>query len=80
MRKFLFFLVVFILISPKALAYKVFYYDAEGNRVYRTVEQKEFARYKNAKRRAFVRVPRTNWEITDAMRARKKPYYYKGKY
>ena len=66
------------LVSP-VFAYKVFYYDEEGNRIYRTIEQKDFAYYKNAPRRAFIRQPRTNWEITDTMRARKKPYHYKGK-
>lgn len=70
------FLLVFI---PQGLAYKVYFYNAEGERVYRTVEQNEFAKYKNVKRRAYIRQPRTNWEITDAMRARKQPYYYKGK-
>ena len=69
-----------LILSPSALAYKVFYYDCEGNRVYKTIEQKDFAKYKNAPRRAYIRVPRENWEITDAMRARKKTYFYKGKY
>ena len=53
-------------------AYRVYSYDSNGNRVYRTVEQKDFAKYKNAPRRSYVRRPRTNWEITDSMRARKK--------
>ena len=66
------------LIHP-VFAYKVYSYDAEGNRVYRTIEQKDFAYYKNAPKRAFIRQPRTKWEITDEMRARKKPYNYKGK-
>lgn len=80
MRKAFCLLVIWLFLTSQASAYKVFYYDSEGNRIYRTVEQKDFAKYKNAKRRSFVRVPRTNWEITDAMRARKHPYYYKGKY
>ena len=57
--------------SQSAFAYKVYYYDENGERVYKTIEQKDFAKYKNAPRRAFVRYPRKNWEITDRMRARK---------
>jgi len=79
MRKSLCLIMLYLFLTSEAYAYKVFYYDSEGNRLYRTVEQKDFAKYKNAKRRTFVRVPRTNWEITDTMRARKRPYYYKGK-
>lgn len=66
--------VIFVLMLffiPKADAYKVFYYDADGNRIYKTIEQKDFAKYKNRPRRSYVRIPRTNWEITDSMRARK---------
>ncbi len=66
------FIVLLILFSmQKAYAYKVFYYDSDGNRVYKTIEQKDFAKYKNTPRRSYVRKPRTNWEITDTMRARK---------
>lgn len=54
-----------------AEAYKVYWYDENGERVYKTIEQKDFAKYKKFQRRAFIRVPRTNWEITDKMRARK---------
>ena len=79
MRKVFCLLVIWLFLSSDASAYKVFYYDSEGNRIYRTVEQKDFAKYKQAPRRSYVRMPRTNWEITDAMRARKRPYYYKGK-
>ena len=57
---------------PSVEAYKVYSYDSNGNRVYRTVEQKDFAKYKNAPRRSYIRKPRTNWEITDSMRARKR--------
>lgn len=57
---------------PSAEAYKVYSYDLNGNRVYRTVEQKDFAKYKNAPRRSYIRKPRLNWEITDKMRARKR--------
>ncbi len=52
-------------------AYKVYSYNENGERVYRTIEQKDFAKYKNAPKRAFIRYPRTRWEITDSMRARK---------
>ena len=71
MLKYILVFLIFFSTLP-AEAYKVFSYDANGNRVYRTVEQKDFAYYKNAPRRAFIRRPRVNWEITDAMRARKK--------
>ena len=57
---------------PSAEAYKVYSYDSNGNRVYRTIEQKDFAKYKNAPRRSYIRKPRLNWEITDKMRARKR--------
>ena len=79
MIRFFCVILLFLTFCQGCLAYKVYYYDTEGNRIYKTVEQKDFARYKNAKRRAFVRTPRTNWEITDSMRARKHPYHYKGK-
>ncbi|MBQ7882569.1 MAG: hypothetical protein IJ312_07665 [Treponema sp.] len=71
MKKLIIVLVVYLLFVSKSYAYKVYSYDNNGNRVYRTIEQKDFARYKNAPRRTFVRTPRTNWEITDRMRARK---------
>ena len=80
MRKAFCLLVCMLIFASESLAYKVYYYDSNGKRVYRTVEQKDFAKYKNRKRRAFVRTPRTNWEITDAMRARKRTFYYEGKY
>ena len=80
MRKLIALIVFSALFLPEAFAYKVYYYDSQGKRIYRTVEQKDFAKYKNRKRRAYVRVPRTNWEITDAMRARKRTFYYEGKF
>ncbi len=64
-------LLVLIVYAQTAEAYKVYSYNENGERVYRTVEQKDFAKYKNAPRRAFVRYPRKNWEITEGMRARK---------
>lgn len=72
-------LVICLTLGQNAYAYKVYHYDQDGNRVYRTIEQKDFAKYKNAPRRAFVRTPRTNWEITPQMRARKTAYHYAGK-
>lgn len=79
MNKFLLVLIILLLSYRPVNAYKVYYYDKDGERVYKTIEQKDFAKYKNAPRRAFIRKPRTNWEITDKMRARKKAYHYKGK-
>ena len=79
MIKWMFFIIIFFNCILQVQAYKVYYYDSEGNRVYKTIEQKDFAKYKNRPRRAFIRQPRTSWEITDAMRARKKPFFYKGK-
>lgn len=73
-------ILLFFVLVPEGFAYKVYYYDACGKRIYRTIEQKDFAKYKNRQRRSYVRTPRTNWEITDAMRARKRPFYYEGKY
>ena len=70
MRSFILIALIFLLTSPVE-AYKVYSYDSNGNRIYRTVEQKDFARYKNAPKRSYVRKPRVSWEITDAMRARK---------
>lgn len=68
----LFLLTLFILMTiPQAHAFKVYSYNSEGDRVYKTIEQKDFAKYKNAPRRSFIRKPRTNWEITPQMRARK---------
>lgn len=66
---------LFFLVLP-ANAYKVFSYDSDGNRIYRTVEPKDYARYKNAPRRSYIRRPRLNWEITDNMRARKRTSSY----
>ena len=71
MYKAFFFILSLILFSPSVEAYKVYSYDENGERVYRTIEQKDFAKYKKFQRRGFVRQPRTNWEITDRMRARK---------
>lgn len=80
MKKIIVLLISLIIFSSEVFAYKVFYYDEEGNRIYRTVTQEEFKKNKNKKRRAYIRQPRTNWEITDSMRARKRTYFYKGKY
>ena len=71
MRSFILIALIFSFV-PSVEAYKVYSYDSNGNRVYRTVEQKDFAKYKNAPRRSYIRKPRTNWEITDSMRARKR--------
>lgn len=71
MKKFFWIILILVICSQQSFAYKVFYYDSNGNRVYKTIEQKDFAKYKNAPKRSFVRQPRTNWEITDRMRARK---------
>ncbi len=64
-------LIALIFGAQMVCAYKVYYYNENGERVYRTIEQKDFAKYKNAPKRAFIRHPRGNWEITDRMRARK---------
>ena len=73
-------LVFVLFFAQEAFAYKAYYYDKDGNRVYKTVEQKDIAYYKNRKRRAYIRQPRLNWEITDEMRARnKRTFNYKGK-
>ena len=71
MYKILCFLLMVLLFPSSAEAYKVYSYNERGERVYKTIEQKDFAKYKNAPRKAFIRHPRKNWEITDRMRARK---------
>ena len=72
---------VFLLfLTQEAFAYKAYYYDEEGNRVYQSFNQEDFAKFKKQKRYAFIRQPRLNWEITDEMRARnKRTFNYKGK-
>lgn len=78
MRIFLHLTICLLMFSQPVFAYKSYTYDSDGNRVYKTIEQKDFARYKNIPRRAYVRTPRTNWEITDSMRENKHTYsYYK---
>lgn len=72
MHKVLLSLIVLILCSQSVFAYKVFSYNDKGERVYRTIEQKDFKKNKNRPRRAYIRPPRKSWEITDKMRARKK--------
>lgn len=79
MIKVLIIILVIIFFSEPIFAYKVYSYDSEGNRVYKTVTQEEITKNKNRARRAYIRTPRTNWEITNEMRARKKPFNYKGK-
>ena len=53
-------------------AIKRYWYNENGERVYESITQEDIRRVKNAPRRSYIRVPRTNWEITPAMRARKK--------
>ena len=72
MIRIFFIFVLILILGEKSFAYKVYSFDSNGNKVYTTVEREDYARFKNAPKRAFQRVPRTNWEITDEMRARKK--------
>lgn len=71
MRKRIIIILLLLLFSPQVFAYKEYYFDENGNKCYRVLDPKDFKRYKNAPKRSFKRVPRVNWEITDAMRARK---------
>lgn len=64
MKKLIIMFVILTLVVPESYAYKVYWYDSNGNRVYKTIEQKDFARYKNMPRRSYVRQPRTNWEYS----------------
>ena len=80
MHKFLCFLIMMLLSVQNVCAFKVYHYDKNGERVYRAITEEEIRRNKSIPKRSYIRVPRENWEITDAMRARKKPYFYKGKY
>lgn len=68
---FLIFSFFFISILP-AEAIKRYWYNEKGERIYETITQEEIHRVKSAPRRSYIRVPRTNWEITPVMRARKK--------
>ena len=74
MRKILliFFIPFFLIasISP-AEAIKRYWYNENGEREYVEITQEEIHRIKSAPRRAFIRQPRVNWDITPAMRARK---------
>ena len=73
MKKIILMLLLINFFMPaEVFAYKVYWYDSAGNRVYKTIEQKDFARYKNAPKRSYVRKPRTNWEMSPAMRSRKR--------
>ena len=74
MKQILSVILFMLIFFTQVFAYKTFSYDQDGNRVYKTVEQKDFSKYKNKKRRAYVRTPRTNWEVTDSMRVKKRTY------
>lgn len=74
-----FLILLIISITLPVFAYKAYWYDENGNRVYKTISQEEISKNKNRPRRAYVRQPRKNWEISPEMRARKRTYNYKGK-
>lgn len=80
MHRLLLFLIIITLNTQNVFAFKVCHYNENGERVYRTITEEDIRRNKSIPKRSFVRIPRENWEITDTMRARKKTYYYKGKY
>lgn len=63
---------LFFIPTLPAEAIKKYWYNENGERVYRTITLEEIHQRKSAPRRSFIRVPRTNWEMTPAMRARKK--------
>ena len=65
-------LLIFIVSASPAEAIKKYWFDENGEKVFAPISQEEIHRRKSAPRRAYVRVPRTNWEMTPAMRARKK--------
>ena len=70
--RFIAILLLFSLILPEAYAFKSYSYNMNGERVYTEITP-EIAHYnKSRPRRAFVRQPRKSWEITPAMRARKR--------
>ena len=73
MHKILLLLMIIILNTNLALAFRVYHYNQEGERVYRTITEEDIKRNKKVPRRTFIRLPKKpNWEITDEMRARKK--------
>lgn len=64
--------ILFSLILPEACAFKVYSYDSSGNRVYTEITPEIAHKNKSRPRRAFIRQPRKSWEITPAMRTRKR--------
>ena len=71
MKKIILLTLILILNIPYTWAYKIYYYDNNGERVYITVTPEMAKKNKSRPRRAYIRKPRTNWEITDSMRSRK---------
>lgn len=67
----IFVLLLIIVSASPAEAIKRYWYNEKGERVYESITQEEIHRIKSAPRRSYIRVPRSNWEITPAMRARK---------
>ena len=71
MRLVIFF-VLFSLILPEAYAYKAYSYDMNGERVYTEITPEIARKNKSRPRRAYIRQPRANWEMSPAMRSRKR--------
>ena len=70
MRLLLLFIIMNLFL-PEVFGFKVYSYNERGERVYKEITP-EIAHYnKSRPRRAFIRQPRKNWEISDSMRARK---------
>lgn len=72
MLKFTILSILFLFFVPPSFAFKIYHYDQNGERVYTTVDPKDYAKNKSKPKRAFVRQPRLNWDITDEMRAHNK--------
>ena len=65
-------LILFSLILPEAYAFNEYSYNTNGERVYTEITPEITHYNKSRPRRAFIRQPRKNWEMTPAMRARKR--------
>lgn len=64
----------FFIFASQAFAYKVYSYDENGNRVYKTIERKDYYKNKHRPKRSYVRTPRYNKDVTDVMRSRKRTF------
>ena len=72
MHKLIILILILVVNVQFSYAFKVFYYDNNGNRVYKMITQDDIKKNKNRPKRTFTRKTKRNWEITDRMRANNK--------